>query len=293
MKQAEDLNKKSAATQIVAEIERIRKLDWQRGYLTPAEVTGENPMPGRLADDKAKLEGHINTTLSKLKSDYLKKLHALSKLHEDNGTDASELEAEMEPFLENRRIDLTKFYNAYATVEGWTKDHGKNLTGAAHGYQSRKGIKYDIRGILQLDSGTFSKRFSERMDGKKVSEHYGQNWPTEITGIPINQKANLVYLVGASLWGRASTGTTVANVVLHYEDGNKAKLAIQEKIHLADWYQPRGVPKGSRIWRGGNNNGVYEIELRNPKPDRTIVSMDFVSGKEASAPFFIAVTLSD
>ena len=80
-------------------------------------------------------------------------------------------------------------------------------------------------------------------------------------------------------------------MILHDDGGGRTKLLLKEKIHLADWLHPKGLPKASRVWRGGNDNGVHEVELEDPKPDKIILSIDFESAKEASSPFFLAVTL--
>jgi hypothetical protein len=94
-------------------------------------------------------------------------------------------------------------------------------------------------------------------------------------------------------------GTTVGKYVIHYEEGAPQERPIVLGI---DWTKPQsnGVSGLTVVaWSGGNgwsrSRGatiqLYKTTWENPRPEAQIVSIDFVSTQESTAPFLVAITV--
>jgi hypothetical protein len=74
---------------------------------------------------------------------------------------------------------------------------------------------------------------------------------------------------------------------------------------VRDWWanpsEPKTVGTASVVWTGSNaatdavsaSLRLYKRTYENPKPELTIETIDFISTREASAPFLVALTLED
>ena len=158
-------------------------------------------------------------------------------------------------------------------------------------------MKYDIGGILQLNSGIYPESNS-RLGGKDMNAYYGRKWPLAVNDIPVYQKAGALYLVGGLIWSYwEETGTKVAQVSLNYLDDSSSKpFPLLYRHHISDWYSSRDIPGANRIWRGkrresGNQTAIYEIEVPNPEPKKAIRSISIESGHNAAGPFILGISL--
>ncbi len=180
-------------------------------------------------------------------------------------------------------IDLSLFYNL-----GFNDDMGSktlfenNLANLPHGLQEFGGTKFDVRGILQLASLN--------------SDSY-IDFPKQFTGIPVERSAARLHLLGGTCW-TDNDGTQTAKVILHYVDGSIQELPLTYGEHFRDWTyisdQTEEATRAKVVWAKQNAVGrivrIYKTTIENPRPDRKIQTLDFVSNMSNAAAFVIAVT---
>jgi len=136
--------------------------------------------------------------------------------------------------------------------------------------------------------------------------------PAKVDGIAVGRVASRMHFLHANGYGGGPNkegsawfvkdGTTIGNYTVHYEDNTTAEIPIVYGEHTRDWfYQDDPEPTKAKIaWSGDNDYAtaraskirVYQMTWENPKPDKKIVSIDFVGRKEetTAAPFVIAIT---
>jgi hypothetical protein len=191
-----------------------------------------------------------------------------------------------DPASTPRQIDLGRFYNALLTDNWHARLAGNDLAELPRGLQTLDGTRFEIRGIVQLASGSTS---------------LGREYPTVKTGIPINQKAATIHFLHATAFGQAD-GTRIAKYTVHYTSGRVEEIPVIDGKDLQDWWlypqmlKPEGGPR--IVWRGMNNavkdwgNGVkiglFKSSWANPAPDDMIATLDFTA--LGAAPFLIAIT---
>ena len=256
-------------------------------------------MPPELRSPKTQLQARVVSTLIEIQETYrthLLKLHR-SRLKANANTD--EIDRELAPFLALRKVNLEDFYNAQPDSRTWVGSSASQIAPAFTGYRSPRGMKYDIRGILQLNSGIYPESNS-RLGGRDMNAYYDRKWPLAVSDIPVYQKAGALYLVGGLIWSYwEEEGAKVAQVTLTYLDGSSSKpFPLLYRDHIADWYASRNIPGANRIWRGkqresGNQTAVYEIEIPNPEPKKAIRSISIESGGSVAGPFILGISLGD
>jgi RNA polymerase sigma factor (sigma-70 family) len=188
-------------------------------------------------------------------------------------------------------VDLTGHYNGDLTTS-WTPAYGNNhLQQLGQGRRVLKQVPFDIRGVVQLQGTLWKGR--------------GYPLPESVVGIPAGGTCRRIHILHANSGFADPVRTMVANLVLHYTDGEEARLQIREGVHCLDWWAwSKGRSKVSDpdtlvAWTGWNPAAKHQgAKLRlfktayvNPQPDKEIKSIDYVSAMAASAPFMIAMTL--
>ncbi len=187
-----------------------------------------------------------------------------------------------------KQIDLSTFYNG-SVNETWHQGGIENndLKALPQGFTSIGGVKYDIRGVVQLT-------------GKGAQDALSVEFPTAATAIPINQTVDQLHFLHACGW-KESEGTPIAAYIVNYVGGESFEIPLEYGIHLRDWWTQTSraeVPNGDIAWIGSNGASaqqnqaiqLYHLAWNNPKPDLTVASVDFVSHVTESAPFLIAIT---
>jgi len=281
------------------ERERIAALQWERGYLTPHAIISNSFVPPELRSPKTQLQAQVVSTLIEMQETYRTFLLKLQRSRLNANANTDEIDRELEPFLALRKVDLGDVYNAQPDSRTWIGSTASQIAPAFTGYRSLHGMKYDIGGILQLNSGIYPESNS-RLRGKDMNAYYGRKWPLAVNDIPVYQKAGALYLVGGLIWSYwEETGTKVAQVTLNYLDESSSKpFPLLYRHHIADWYSSRDIPGADRIWRGkrrdsGNQTAIYEIEIPNPQPKKAIKSIGIESGHRAAGPFVLGITLGE
>jgi hypothetical protein len=128
----------------------------------------------------------------------------------------------------------------------------------------------------------------------------------QVEGIPIHQKARRLHFLHGTHW-RARGGTKIGAYILQYEDGTRLEIPIRYGEDVRDWWvvsDRQSRVSGARVaWIGSNQAAasansrirLYMKSWENPYPERTIRSLDMVtgeqpSGESAPAPFLVGLT---
>ncbi len=185
-------------------------------------------------------------------------------------------------------LDLSANYNA-ALTESWHAGGVANntLANLPSGVQEFGGVKFDVRGIVQLS-------------GQAVMEQLSVKFPKEVTGIKVGQTAHKLHFLHAVGW-QSPRGTTVATYVVHYANGETREIPVVYGKDVRDWWtqaSESGDDLAKPVWTGKNlaapdnpPHGLYLTTWENPLPDAAIESLDYRSAMANAAPFLIAVTV--
>ena len=195
--------------------------------------------------------------------------------------------------LSSKLVDLTDHHNINLVM--WEEWGVKNdaLSTLADTFTPLNGVNFDLRGIVQLNSGVYP-------NGRTVNTHTNKSWPDEADGIKINNKSSKIHFLMSCTWGSAKDGTPIAYFKIHYDDGSNEILPIIKGSDVVNWvneneaYNKVGIEKIG--WSGKGeiknwNTHLSEIIWDNPHPDKLITHIDFTSAKESAAPFLVGITL--
>ena len=136
------------------------------------------------------------------------------------------------------------------------------------------------------------------MRGSRSLEITGLALPEAVRNIPVNRKGSKVHFLHAC--GFASDrGAKIGEYVMHYADGTTATAPIIYGVNIIDWWESDIVSDARVAWVGshaaarefGKQTHLIKYTWENPMPDKEIVSFDFITALEPSAPFLVAVTL--
>lgn len=201
-------------------------------------------------------------------------------------------------------IDLSAYYNSslfhYSAFHGGGKN--EDLRFLAGSYDQAEQTPFDLRGIIRLNSGLFANGKTAN-EGPALSS-LGRKYPSEVTGIPIESKAEKIYfLMGSVFSTNMKKGSTAAIFRINYDDGTTLDFPIIAKEDLFDWWTPHRSPglmekelKPENIgWIGfnyeGNGRGLVKPIWVNPHPEKSIATIDFISGLIRCAPFVVGITI--
>ena len=119
-------------------------------------------------------------------------------------------------------------------------------------------------------------------------------------------------LHGASFLQDEKSGVAVGKLILHYEDGSNAELALVAGEQLLDWWGPilkdggkqfdePSSPGTELAWAGSNawirkqrpqaSLRLYKTAFDNPRPALAISTLDYASTMTKAAPFLVALTV--
>lgn len=163
-----------------------------------------------------------------------------------------------------------------------------NLKTLPNGKQKFGDVEFEIGdGVMQLGSSN--------VEGK----------PKEIKDIKVGRAAKKVHFLQACGYN-APDDTVIGKYVIRYDDKSTAEIEIAYGRDVVDWwsYPDQKAPtKGKAVWEGENEASkgfdakikLYLMTWENPKPDKTIASIDFeaTNPDQAAAPFCVAITADD
>lgn len=185
-------------------------------------------------------------------------------------------------------VDLSAYYNASLT-ESWHAGGLANntLKSLPQGVQELGGVKFDVRGIVQLA-------------GRSSRESLTVSFPKEIKNIKIGGKAKRVHFLHATGWA-SPDGTLIGRYIVHFADGQR-EIPIVYGKDVRDWWPQANESETSEAkpaWTGKNTTSEAEdTKVRlfitswdNPNPEAEITAIDYCSEMAYSSPFLIAITL--
>jgi hypothetical protein len=165
------------------------------------------------------------------------------------------------------------------------------------GEQMLGGIKFQIgEGVVQLGSKVWQE-MPEKVEGIKVGRKFAKLHILHATGYGggPNMPGNDWYI---------EDDTEIGEYKIHYEDKSTEAILIVYGKDVRDWWFREDEKEPSRskvVWRGDNELAkklncrlrLYLTTWENPKPDKKVVSIDFISRKDktVAAPFCVAMTL--
>ena len=185
-------------------------------------------------------------------------------------------------------VDLSGCYTAPLDND-WLVSPGVNLGSLPRGVQTFAGVKFDVRGIVQLAS-------TELLALSALSEEEkARQYPRSVAGIPVRLRAERVHFLQASAWS-AGDGEKVGEYVVHYADGRQRSIPLLYRRSLIDWWVKSATDKPTDAeiaWHGSHTRSsisLFKYTWTNPRPGVAIDTIDFVSAMSKAAPFLVAVT---
>jgi len=191
-------------------------------------------------------------------------------------------------------IDLSHYENAKLTdaLNCSPDGKGNDLAALPTGRQVMANVPFDISGIAQVT-------------GLRIQSWGRHEYPAKITDISINKRCRRLFILHGAGGVGDPEGTTIAKLVLHYEDKSTRIIEIKIGDHVRDWWGDPKEPmlnKGSELgWKGRNaaiRNGapgqylrLYRSTFANPKRNLTITTIDYVSTFKASSSFLVGLTV--
>lgn len=190
-------------------------------------------------------------------------------------------------------INLSPYLNGTLN-KNWTPayDNNNSLAELRAGRRMLNRVPFEVRGVVQLEGAEWKRR--------------AYKFPESIDSIPIRASGSRIHLLHANSAVADPPGTVVANLVLHYSDGDQARLDIRQGFEVLDWWNWPGarqkMPADTNTtvaWSGQNpaaaSQGasvrLFDTAFANPYPEKEIQSVDYVSAMAGSAPFMVGLTI--
>jgi hypothetical protein len=160
-----------------------------------------------------------------------------------------------------------------------------DLADLKQGKQTLGGLKFQIgEGLIQLANENLKDQLPEKVEGIKVDAKCANLHILQATGHAVDDD------------------TVIAKYVVHYADKSAETIEVVYGKDVRDWWRGEGAKdptRGKVAWKGTNEsakaNGssiwLFSYTWKNPKPEKKIASIDYVSTLTNAAPFVIAMTL--
>lgn len=183
------------------------------------------------------------------------------------------------------QIDLSAHYTS-ALEESWFVYYeNDSLASLPHGLQALAGIKFDLRGLVQLQG-------EPETDGR---------FPERVTNIRVDQPCRRLHFLQAT-HRHPAAGREIGDYVVHFSNGSEIRLPLVYGYNTMDWWahskDRKEHPAMEIAWTGTNPAAaasktdirLFKWTWENPLPDLEVASIDFVSALNGCAPFLVAVT---
>jgi hypothetical protein len=180
-------------------------------------------------------------------------------------------------------IDLSLFYNSGLEGRSYlSMTFRDGFNGLLLGCQTLAGIRFDIRGLVQLSSA-----------------------PLKATGHGLPEKASVTvaaqpcqrihFLHGADR--QTGEGTRIGIYVIRYAEGGTAEIPVVYGHDVSVWNEAvePGTIGPKVAWKGRNNSSLnvqlFLTTWENPRADKKVEGIDLVSAMKEAAPFVVAITV--
>jgi WD40 repeat protein len=216
--------------------------------------------------------------------------------------------ADRPPETPLRCLDLTAFYNAPIDLP-WIgrRVHHWDLKDLPKGAITMSETDFDVRGVVQLSRGSWTHFFRDDewsrfyrvgIFGVQTEAAFRFEWPQQVSGIPVGQPCRRLHLL-LGTHDQEPDGLLIANVTVHYADGQTDAIPIEYGTHIREWIvealETLPEPDPQAAWTHRTHLGdVLQLFIRsweNPRPDVALDRLDLESTMTESAPFVVAITL--
>lgn len=186
------------------------------------------------------------------------------------------------------QVDLTRYYGT-SLNDDWFDHPGHDLQDVPEGLQAFGGVQFDVRGLIVL-AGTQSLAVS------------GLALPEAVRDIPVASNGVAVHFLQASAFVGTRRGLKIGEYIFHYENGETRTADLVYGENELDWWvnpTEGHVTKADEVWFGSNpatrargmKTRLIKFTWKNPLPQVTIRSIDFVSTLTTSSPMLVAITV--
>jgi hypothetical protein len=193
-------------------------------------------------------------------------------------------------------VDLHPYTNRKLVDNLGSGFEGNSLTELPAGEQVFGGVKFKVgEGLIQVGS---------KMLGK---------WPERVEGIKVERKLAKLHILHATCFGGGPNhpgdpgfvedGTLIGEFRVNFQDRSAIIIPIVYGQDVRDWFYVQGEKDPSRGkvgWTGDNEMAkqagarlrLYVTTWENPRPDKTVMTIDYLSKKAetVAAPFCVAIT---
>lgn len=195
-------------------------------------------------------------------------------------------------------IDIHTKATTYKDERGWFGDKRRTLKALPPGEHNFGGVRFNV---YEMPTSPVPQVLM--LGGNAVPG----NLPKEITGIPINAKADaLFFLHTARLDQRLNDREReekkrfeLCKYIVRYTDGQTAEVPVVAEVDIDHFVQrePKALPGAQLAWTAKFDDAdesavAYSKQWNNPRPGVEIQSVDLVYGKDKDrgVPALIAVT---
>lgn len=194
-------------------------------------------------------------------------------------------------------IDIHTKATTYKDERGWFGDKTRTFAGLPAGVSKMAGVKFDI---YEMPTSPVPQVLMPAGSG------IPGNLPAQITGIPVNCKADALFFLHTARMGtrmnekdrRERKAPVMFKYVVHYADGQSVEVPIRAEIDIENYVQktPAAIPGAQIAWtrpyENSNEQAVaYAKQWNNPRPEAEIRTVDLIP-VEASrgTPVLLALT---
>jgi beta-galactosidase len=195
-------------------------------------------------------------------------------------------------------IDIHTKATTYKDERGWFGDKRRTLKALPPGEHVFAGVKFNV---YEMPTSPVPQVLV--LGGNGVPG----NLPNEITGIPINTKADALFFLHTARLDRRMDDREreekkrfeLCRYVMHYADGQTAEVPIFCEIDIDHFLQQelKAIPGAQIAWSGkfedSNESAVvFAKQWNNPRPGVEIKAVDLVYGKDRDrgVPALLAIT---
>lgn len=177
-------------------------------------------------------------------------------------------------------LDLTQFYDLHAD----DSSQFGTWEVVPKGRQVFDGVPFEVGGMIRLFG--------------RVPPPHQTIYRDSVSGIEVGRHLDRLHLLHGTGW-TTEDGEIIAHVVFNYDDGDQSSLRLIYGRHVRDWWHrdllsPGGVsdPNSALAWVGHHGVGLrlFRTSLKNPQPQKQVLSVDIVSAESAVTPAILSIT---
>ena len=139
--------------------------------------------------------------------------------------------------LSNKLIDLSEHYTASMLhYSGWWGSHeGDDLRTLPSQFNNSTDLKFDLRGLIQLNSGL-------RNDSRTANDlgwitKWNKVYPDFVRGIKIDANTEKIHILAGLLLANGSTkGNPAVKIIINYEDESTESFELITKTDVFDFW---------------------------------------------------------